>query len=55
LLKTNENDNIGARYSLKATAEKMTYEEFEKQFTIRHKDGSSYYNNDALSKWFGNE
>jgi hypothetical protein len=55
ILKTNENDNIGARYSVKATAEKMTYEEFEKQFTIKHKDGSSYYNNDALSKWFGKE
>jgi len=52
ILKTNENDNIGARYSVKATAEKITFDDFEKQFTILHKDGSSYYNSDELFKWF---
>lgn len=55
ILKTNENDNIGARYSVKATAERITYDDFEKRFTILQKDGSSYYNSDELGKWFGNE
>lgn len=50
ILKTNENDNVGARYSVKATAEKMKYKEFEKRFTT--KDGTGY-NITELSKWFG--
>lgn len=53
IYKTNENDNIGARYSVKATAEGMSYEEFEERFTFEDADGS-YYNKD-LSVWFGEE
>jgi len=55
LLKTNENDNIGARYSVKATAERISYDDFEKQFSILHQNGSSYYNSEELGKWFGNK
>jgi hypothetical protein len=55
ILDTNENDNVGARYSVKATAEKIQHDEFEKRFTIQQGDGSSYYNSDALTAWFGAE
>lgn len=55
IFNTNKNDNIGARYSVKATAEKMTYNDFEKKFTILHEDGSSFYNSEELGKWFGKE
>lgn len=51
ILKTNEGDNIGARYSVKATQEQMSHEDFEKRFTYED-DGMTLYN-DELEKWFG--
>ncbi|MBN4072986.1 hypothetical protein JYT74_02985 [Crocinitomix catalasitica] len=51
ILKTNEGDNVGARYAMKATKEKMNYEEFEKRFTYEE-DGMVLYNGE-LEKWFG--
>jgi hypothetical protein len=50
ILKTNEGDNIGARYSVKATGEGMSFEEFENRFTYK-KDGMTLYN-EELEKWF---
>ena len=52
ILKTNEGDNIGARYSVKATGEKMDYKEFEKRFTHSDESGS-YFKNEELWEWFG--
>ncbi len=54
IFKTNENDNIGARYSVKATADGMSLEEFEERFTYSDEDGT-YYKNEAISEWFGEE
>ncbi|MFT6981813.1 MAG: hypothetical protein ACJAUD_000578 [Crocinitomicaceae bacterium] len=51
ILKTNENDNIGARYSVKATKGGMSHQEFENRFTYSDKRGS-YYKNEELSDWF---
>jgi len=48
-----EEDNIGARYSVKATAEKMSFKEFNKRFTYEDSEGS-FYKDEELSKWFGN-
>lgn len=52
ILKTNTDDNIGARYSVKATAEGMTFEEFEQRFTLEDETGS-YFKNEELWKWYG--
>ena len=52
ILKTNENDNIGARYSVKATKEGLSYEEFEERFTYSD-DYGSFYKYEELSEWFG--
>jgi tetratricopeptide (TPR) repeat protein len=52
IYKTNENDNIGARYSVKATGEGMSYEEFEKRFTV---DGGTGYKVPELWEWYGEE
>lgn len=52
IYKTNERDNIGARYAVKATVEGMSYEEFEDRFTIHN--GSSY-KLPELRKWYGKE
>lgn len=52
ILKTNEDDNIGARYSVKATGERMSYEEFEKRFTV---DGGTGYKVPELWEWYGEE
>jgi hypothetical protein len=54
ILKTNENDNIGARYSVKATSEGMSYIEFKKRFTFSN-DNGSYYKNKELGEWFNEE
>lgn len=54
IYKTNENDNIGARYSVKATSEGMSFDEFEKRFTYSDERGS-YYKNEELWEWFGEE
>lgn len=52
IYKTNEDDNIGARYSVKATGEGMSYEEFEKRFTV---DDGTGYKVPELWEWFGEE
>ncbi len=52
ILRTNSEDNVGARYSVKATGEGMTLEEFEERFTYSDADGT-YYKNEELQKWFG--
>lgn len=52
ILKTNENDNIGARYSVKATQEGLSHQEFEKRFTYSDEYGS-YYKHEELTEWFG--
>ncbi|MBL4861499.1 MAG: hypothetical protein JKY09_00565 [Crocinitomicaceae bacterium] len=52
ILKINEGDNIGARYSVKATGEKMNYKDFEDKFTYSDEDGS-FYKNEELWEWFG--
>ena len=52
ILKTNENDNIGARYSVKATKEGMSHKEFEERFTYSD-DHGSFYKNEELSSWYG--
>jgi len=54
ILKTNEGDNIGARYSVKATGEKMDYKEFEMRFTYSDESGS-YFKNEELWEWYGEE
>lgn len=51
ILKTNPDDNIGARYSVKATGDGMSFEDFNKRFTFEDVDGS-YYNKD-LWEWYG--
>jgi tetratricopeptide (TPR) repeat protein len=51
ILKTNPDDNIGARYAVKATAERMSYEVFSEKFTFEDTYGT-FYNNE-LSKWYG--
>lgn len=52
ILKTNENDNIGARYSVKATGEGMSFNEFEERFTQEDESGS-YFKNEELWEWYG--
>lgn len=52
ILRTNKADNIGARYSVKATGEGVTLEEFEERFTYSDANGT-YYKNEELEKWFG--
>lgn len=52
IYKTNEDDNIGARYSVKATAEGMSFDEFEKRFTYTDERGS-FYKNEELWEWYG--
>lgn len=54
IYKTNENDNIGARYSVKATSEGMTYDEFEDRFTHTDEYGS-FFKNEELWEWYGEE
>lgn len=51
IYKTNPNDNIGARYPLKATSEGMSFEEFENRFTYTDEMGS-FYKNEELSEWY---
>ena len=46
LLKTNPNDNVGARYYILAIRMKISFEEFEKRF-----DKGGYYDME-LSEWF---
>lgn len=53
ILDINPDDNIGARYAVKATAERMSYEEFSERFTFEDTYGT-FYNNE-LSKWYGEE
>lgn len=52
IYKTNENDNIGARYSVKATAEGMSLKEFEMRFTT---DDGTGYRASELWEWYGEE
>lgn len=54
IYKTNEDDNVGARYSVKATGEGMSYQEFEERFTYTDERGT-YYKNEELWDWFGEE
>jgi hypothetical protein len=49
LYKTNEDDNIGARYAVKATGEGMSRDEFQKRFVSAE---GGYYISDELEKWF---
>lgn len=51
IYKTNKNDNVGARYSMKATAEGISFAEFEKRFTY-HDEHGSYYKTDEIISWF---
>jgi hypothetical protein len=51
IYKTNKNDNVGARYSMKATAEGMSFDEFEERFTY-HDEHGSYYKTDEIISWF---
>lgn len=51
IYKTNPNDNIGARYSIKATKEGMSFSEFEERF-VYHEGYSSYYKGEEILKWF---
>lgn len=51
LLKMNPDDNIGARFSEKATRLKMTSQEFERRF-IKEDESGSFYVIDDLTKWF---
>lgn len=51
IYKTNKNDNVGARYSIKATAEGMSFVEFEKRFTY-HEGNDAFYKAEEISKWF---
>jgi hypothetical protein len=51
IYKTNKKDNVGARYSLKATAEGMSFDEFEERFTY-HDEQGSYYKTDEIIRWF---
>lgn len=51
IYKTNINDNVGARYSIKATAEGMSFIEFEERFTY-HDEQGSYYKTDEIISWF---
>jgi len=53
ILKTNPDDNIGARYAVKATEEEMSYEEYSERFTFEDNFGT-FYNNE-LWKWYGEE
>lgn len=53
ILKTNPDDNIGARYVVKATDEGMSYDEFCERFTFEDNFGT-FYNNE-LTKWYGEE
>lgn len=50
ILKTNESDNIGARYAVKATEEKMRLIEFERRFTFSDESGTFY--KPELEEWF---
>ena len=54
IYKINENDNIGARYSVKATGEGMSFDEFESRFVIEDERGS-YYRTPELWNWYGEE
>lgn len=47
---TNENDNIGVRYSIKAISEGMSFEEFERRFI--NENGETYIG-DKLWEWYG--
>jgi hypothetical protein len=49
LYKTNEDDNIGVRYCLKAIGQGMSRDDFNKRFVSA--DGG-YYISDELEKWF---
>lgn len=51
IYKTNPDDNIGARYSIKATKEEMSFAEFEERF-VYHEGYSSYYKGEEILKWF---
>lgn len=48
ILKTNTNDNIGARYAVKATGERMSHKDFIERFTD---ETGRFYKNRELSDW----
>lgn len=50
IYKCNEDDNIGARYPRKATAEKMTLEDFENRFVKKTSFGEVY--EPEIFDWF---
>lgn len=54
IFKTNEDDNIGARYSVKATSEGMSLKEFDERFTVEDESGS-YFRTEELWEWYGDE
>lgn len=45
-------DRMGTRYSVKATKERMEYEEFQEKFTVIHK-GEEHVDLEGLKKWYG--
>lgn len=50
IYKTNKNDNVGARYSIKATAEGISFAEFEARFT--YTDGpDTFFKMDEINQW----
>jgi hypothetical protein len=51
IYKTNPDDNIGARYSIKATKEGMSHAEFNERFV--ESDGyQAYYKGREIMQWF---
>lgn len=50
LYKSNENDEVGARFAIKATSEKMTPKEFDKKFVGIDDDGT-FYRIEELNEW----
>ena len=54
IYKTNKDDNIGARYSVKATKEGISFEEFNERFTLENEHGT-FFNTETLFEWYGEE
>ena len=52
LYKSNPDDNIGARFAIKAIGEKMDYATFNERFTDSDEDGI-FYKDEELEEWFG--
>jgi hypothetical protein len=51
IYKTNPNDNIGARYSIKAITEGMSYHEFTNRFTYTER-GANFFKTEELLNWY---